>query len=131
MGDIAGERVLECPKCREPMRQLKAGDFIVDRCEQCYGIWIDKGERLKLLKDKALVWGVDIGSPETGRTYDQQTEATCPRCQCPMQHVNDRAQKHVGFEFCSECQGSFFDAGELTDLSEFTLSERIRSLFGH
>ena len=57
-------------------------------------------------------------------------EVTCPRCDKAMQHVQDTAQKHIGYEVCRECHGSFFDAGELTDLSEFTLSERIRAFIG-
>jgi Zn-finger nucleic acid-binding protein len=130
MSEPAAEKVLNCPKCNEPMRQLKAGTAIVDRCEKCYGIWVDKGERIKLLKDKSLVTGVDIGSVEQGREQDQITEVDCPRCATKMLHVTDKAQKHIGFEHCRKCDGSFFDAGELTDLSEFTLSERIRTLIG-
>jgi len=124
------KRTIICPKCNEPMRSLKAHEAQVDRCEQCYGIWLDHGERLKLLADKSLVTGVDIGSADMGKELDEITEINCPRCAVLMQHVHDPAQKHIGFELCPECQGSFFDAGELTDLSEFTLSERIRTFFG-
>jgi Zn-finger nucleic acid-binding protein len=124
------KRTVNCPKCNEPMRPLKAGGAHVDRCEQCYGIWLDHGERLKLLTDKSLVTGVDIGSAEMGKELDDITEITCPRCTVSMEHVHDQAQKHIGFESCPKCMGSFFDAGELTDLSEFTLSERIRTFFG-
>ncbi len=131
MSDKKDDAVIKCPKCFEPMRQLKAGAFIVDRCEQCFGIWLDQGERIKLLKDKSLVDGVDVGTEEVGKELNEIKEITCPRCQVPMHHITDRAQKHVGFEFCRECQGSFFDAGELRDLSEFTVAERIKALFGH
>ena len=130
MTETAQPDVLNCPKCDEPMRRLTAGSAQIDRCERCFGIWLDKGERNKLLRDKATVAGVDIGSAEKGREQDEITEVECPRCREPMSHITDRAQKHIGFEFCRECQGSFFDAGELTDLSEFTLSERIRSFLG-
>ena len=113
------------------MRRLKAGESILDRCESCYGIWLDKGERIKLMRDKSVVAGIDIGSPETGKEQDEIVDIQCPRCDKPMFHQTDRAQKHIGFEVCRECQGTFFDAGELSDLSEFTLSERIKALFGH
>ena len=123
-------KAIDCPKCASLMRLLKAGDVVVDRCEKCYGVFIDKGERVKLMKEKSLVTGLDIGSEETGRKTDVITEINCPRCGDEMSHITDRAQKHIGFEYCRKCEGSFFDAGELTDLSEFTLSERIKSLLG-
>jgi Zn-finger nucleic acid-binding protein len=47
-----------------------------------------------------------------------------------MSHVKHPAQKHVGFERCPQCQGAFFDAGELEDLRDFTLGERIRAFLG-
>ena len=122
--------VLDCPKCDEPMRPLKAGKAILDRCEKCYGIWLDPGERQKLLKDKSLVHGIDIGPPDAGKQQNEITDVNCPRCVRPMRHVLDPKQKHIGYKLCTECQGSFFDAGELTDLSEFTLSERIRAFLG-
>ena len=123
-------KALDGPKCHEPMRALKAGDAIVDRCEKCYGVWLDDNERMKLMHDKALVHGVDIGPVAVGREQDEITDVACPRCAKPMEHVQDPAQRHIGYELCRDCGGSFFDAGELTDLSEFTLSERIKTLFG-
>ena len=130
MNETPETTVLQCPKCDVPMRLLKAGTAMVDRCEQCYGIWIDKGEQQKIIRDKSMLAGLDIGPPATGRVQDAIRDITCPRCDQPMNHVKHPAQKHVGFELCPGCEGAFFDAGELEDLREFTLSERIRALFG-
>ena len=128
---ISDQDTINCPKCHVPMRPLTAGAFTVDRCEKCLGLWLDKGERLKILKDKKLVDAIDIGPEETGKQHDEIRRIDCPRCGVPMHHVADRAQKHIGFEMCRNCQGSFLDAGELRDLSEFTILERIKALFGH
>lgn len=121
---------LTCPKCKSPMRALRAGDAHIERCEGCFGIWLDKGERTKLMASDEAVAGLDVGSPAQGEAMDEIRIIDCPRCQRRMMHVDDAAQKHVGFEICPDCHGSFFDAGELTDLSEFTLSERIKAFFG-
>ena len=40
-----------------------------------------------------------------------------------------RRQPHIAFEACGRC-GVFMDRGELTDLSEFTLRERLAVLLG-
>jgi len=130
MADQHGNPII-CPKCGVAMSPIAAGDVTVDRCEQCQGLWLDKGERLKLLKDKKLVKQIDIGDEELGEAHDAIRDINCPRCGVPMYHVTDRAQKHIGFEFCRQCHGSFLDAGELRDLSEFTIPERLRALFGH
>jgi Zn-finger nucleic acid-binding protein len=42
-----------CPRCGEPqkleeMKFLQAQELLVDRCPQCKGIWIDKGELPKI-----------------------------------------------------------------------------------
>jgi Zn-finger nucleic acid-binding protein len=130
MSETAGSKALLCPKCNEPMRELKAGSVLVDRCGKCFGIWLDKGERLKVQQDRSLIAGLDIGPKAVGKETDKITKCLCPRCGEPMQHVKDRGQRHVGFEFCRACQGLFLDAGELRDLSELTLTERIKALLG-
>lgn len=128
--ETSSDSALQCPKCQSPMRQLDAGSCTVDRCEQCYGIWLDKGERLKVLQDASLTTGLDIGDAHRGEAMDEITEIDCPRCGKRMIHMRDVAQKHVGFEFCRKCEGSFFDAGELRDLGTTTMIERLRAFFG-
>ena len=131
-GEVEG--YMRCPRCGGRLQRQHytyVRPVRVDRCEKCLGLWLDKGERLKILKDKKLVDAIDIGPEETGRQHDEIRQIDCPRCGVPMHHVADRAQKHIGFEICRKCQGSFLDAGELRDLSEFTILERIKALFGH
>ena len=35
----------------------------------------------------------------------------------------DPKQPHIWFERCGSCHGSFFDAGELTDLATYSVSD--------
>lgn len=37
-------RILNCPKCTGKLESYKFMDFVLDRCESCEGIWLDKGE---------------------------------------------------------------------------------------
>ena len=42
---------LECPKCRtkmEPLSPKDATELVIDRCPDCLGFWLDKGELDKL-----------------------------------------------------------------------------------
>lgn len=118
---------LSCPKCKSSMARARYGDIDVDRCQSCGGLWLDALEKEKLLRD-----------PRQARAAD--AAATIPRQQvepalllCPHDHSHlirmvDPAQPHVQFETCTVCGGTYLDAGELSDLSEFTLAERIRRL---
>ena len=40
--------ILQCPKCRVPMREREQGNVIIDICPQCRGVWLDPGELEKL-----------------------------------------------------------------------------------
>jgi Zn-finger nucleic acid-binding protein len=37
-------RILSCPKCTGKLESYRFMDFVLDRCESCEGIWLDKGE---------------------------------------------------------------------------------------
>ncbi|MHC4947751.1 MAG: zf-TFIIB domain-containing protein [Planctomycetota bacterium] len=130
MTETTEQQNLTCPKCGTRMQHITVDECTIDRCEKCFGIWVEAGERVKLMKSKDVVRSVDVGSPEVGERHDVMRNIECPRCGQAMHHVEDRAQKHIGYERCAKCQGSFFDAGELADLSEFTLAERIKAFFG-
>ena len=39
-----------------------------------------------------------------------------------------RSKRHIWFETCGDCHGSFFDAGEFRDLSELTVSDFFKRL---
>lgn len=37
-------QIANCPKCPGKLESYKFMDFVLDRCESCEGIWLDKGE---------------------------------------------------------------------------------------
>ena len=43
------ESTLNCPFCKTPMEKIKRADVTVDRCPNCLGIWLDKGELDKII----------------------------------------------------------------------------------
>jgi Zn-finger nucleic acid-binding protein len=40
----------------------------------------------------------------------------------------DPEQRHIWYEKCSDCHGSFFDAGEFRDLAERTISDFFKGM---
>jgi Zn-finger nucleic acid-binding protein len=37
-------QIANCPKCPGKLESYKFMDFVLDRCESCEGIWLEKGE---------------------------------------------------------------------------------------
>jgi Zn-finger nucleic acid-binding protein len=35
---------LKCPKCLEPMRSIERNGVVIERCTECGGVFLDRGE---------------------------------------------------------------------------------------
>ena len=113
---------MRCPKCRSDMEQVMIDDTEVDRCLSCHGLWFDAGE-LGKLRSKEAAATLDIGDIKTGKEQNKIEHYRCPRCAGPMNRLVDPEQTHIWFEQCGSCRGTFFDAGELTDLATVSVSD--------
>jgi len=45
---VYGEKLFKCPRCGVKMEKLKKDSVILDICNKCGGMWLDKGEITKL-----------------------------------------------------------------------------------
>ncbi len=113
---------MRCPKCRADMEQVIIDGTEVDRCLSCHGLWFDDGE-LRMLCNKEAATALDIGDIKTGKQQNKIEHYRCPRCAGAMNRLVDPEQTHIWFEQCDSCRGSFFDAGELTDLASVSASD--------
>jgi len=119
-----------CPKCGAGMDREGVEGVAIDRCPGCGGLWLDALEREKLVVTASAVRATDSGASGQHDERDAQQHVKCPRDHSDMIHVVDPEQPHVGFESCTVCGGIYLDAGELRDLAQLTLFERIRSYLG-
>jgi Zn-finger nucleic acid-binding protein len=113
---------MRCPKCRSDMEQVMIDGTEIDRCTSCHGLWFDDGELEKLRTAEAAA-ALDIGDIKTGKKQNRIEHYRCPRCAGEMNRMVDPEQTHIWFEQCDSCRGSFFDAGELTDLATVSVSD--------
>ncbi|MGB5722071.1 MAG: MFS transporter [Woeseiaceae bacterium] len=118
---------MRCPKCRADMEQVDYEGTEIDRCTICKGIWFDAGE-IEILRDKEAAAAIDTGDASVGRKSNAMDDYQCPRCSGAMVRVVDARQRHIWFETCSSCSGSFLDAGELRDLSTINFADFFRDL---
>jgi Zn-finger nucleic acid-binding protein len=111
-----------CPRGKQALKEVEfPGTGVrVDVCPDCQGIWLDAGE-LELLQRNvaALIPQNQATLEERARELLTQVERaeqlrfTCPKCQAKLWHI-EREGNVV--EVCSDCEGMWFDAGELTVL---------------
>ena len=118
---------MQCPKCRSGMQQIMIDGTEVDRCSACHGLWFDAGE-LDKLRNKEAAAALDIGDVSIGKQQNEIEHYRCPRCAGPMNRLVDPEQPHIWFEQCGSCRGSFFDAGELTDLATVSVADFFKRL---
>ena len=121
-GGVFWSGAMRCPKCRSDMVQIDVQGTEVDRCETCNGLRYDAGE-VEALRNKETAAIIDTGSARQGREFNAVDDYRCPRCCGEMCRTLDEQQRHIRFESCEDCGGSFFDAGEFLDLSQLTLSD--------
>lgn len=112
------------------MEKVKVGNFTIDRCTACRAIWFDVKELRMVAADPKIAKQVD-GKGAAGRQRNVKASAgtLCPRDCGRLIDMVDPKQPHVSFLGCSTCGGILLDAGELTDLADFSLGERLKSFF--
>lgn len=116
---------MECPKCQARMEEVRFEDIEVDRCVRCGGIWFDVLEYDKLRR-RAGSEAIDTGPTWQAPMHDVQGKVFCPVDGNLMTRMVDAAQPNIGVESCPVCHGTFFDAGEFTELKEHALGEFLR-----
>lgn len=108
--------------------------IVIDRCAGCGGIWFDALELRNVLREKSAVKFLDTGPldqrPANASIGRALGGMVCPRDGATLKRAADLQQTHIVMDYCPQCAGCLLDAGELTDLSEFTIGEKIRGLLG-
>ncbi len=120
-----------CPKCQGVMARLVKVSEPVWRCGGCCGLWMSLPTRDRLLGQVEKIEFIEkvAASGDSAEERDEAAFDSCPECSGAMVSMVDADQPHVEFEQCATCGGVFLDAGELTDLSMLTLSERVRAIW--
>lgn len=60
---------LMCPKCQAPMRSLERSGVTIERCTECGGVFLDRGELERLEESEMAAGASDAGPtspPATG-----------------------------------------------------------------
>ena len=116
-----------CPRCAKGLKTIDlklSGTFLIERCDQCLGLFFDPAE-LEALLDAAVknIYLIDrrgLDSINANRQPDQYPVAyiKCPVCSQLMNRVNFGARSGVIVDRCKD-HGVWLDGGELRHLMEW------------
>lgn len=119
------ERV--CPRCEKSLSTIDLnveGEFYIERCEQCMGLFFDPNE-LQVLLEKSVsnVFEIDYErlntvNKELRHNDYSVTYIKCPVCGQLMNRVNFGKKSGVIVDRCRE-HGIWLDGGELRHLLEW------------
>ena len=118
-----------CPRCEAPMQSIDLqleGEFFIERCENCLGIFFDPGE-LECIIDKSVsnIYAVDyrrmakIIEEEGVERPSTVKYVKCPVCRKLMNRRNYGSRSGVVVDTCTE-HGVWLDGGELGQLLKWT-----------
>ncbi len=116
---------MQCPKCEAAMEAVQVDEVEVDRCVRCGGLWFDAQEH-ETVRRIAGSEAIDSGPAWQAAVHNAQGKAFCPRDGTLMRRVEAPTQPEIWIERCRACDGSFFDAGEFTELKDQELGELVR-----
>ncbi len=66
--------VLSCPKCGGRMRESERSGIVLEQCEDCRGIFLDRGELERFIEAEGGGWSGRVGAP--GDAWRLGPEAT-------------------------------------------------------
>lgn len=116
-----------CPRCKISLQTIDLkvdGTFLIERCDQCLGLFFDTGELEALIKasidhvyhiDRKRLADLNLNSPSK---HFPAAYIPCPVCGTIMNRVNFGVRSGVIIDRCPE-HGMWLDGGELRHLLEW------------
>lgn len=123
--ELESERI--CPRCNIQLRTIDLninGKFLIERCDECLGLFFDPNELEALLEATvANVFTINksqLQAVRESRTAGEQGAfyIKCPVCSSIMNRVNFGTNSGVIIDRCKQ-HGVWLDGGELKNLFEW------------
>ncbi len=115
-----------CPRCAISLKSIDLkldGKFLIERCDQCLGLFFDPGELEALLENSVTnvftIKRTEINNLNQLRAQDYSISyIKCPVCAQLMNRANYGARSGIIVDRCKE-HGVWLDGGELRHLCEW------------
>ena len=112
---MTDEVLSTCPKCSAVLERRSVVGIEIDRCVECGGLWLDKGElaHLRLSEDMLSLEELQ-GGASTVRSVppsSKRVRLPCPVCEGRLGAV--QVDEQTAVDVCDRCNGLWLDRGEL------------------
>jgi membrane associated rhomboid family serine protease/Zn-finger nucleic acid-binding protein len=107
-----------CPDCREWMVSYTCRTAIVDKCEQCHGIWFDARE-IRIFCESLAEYdltGLRIEKPDV--SSEGLVVSQCARCENVLDEFTYGSNTKVRLKRCSRCRGIWSPLAQTVNLVE-------------
>ncbi len=123
-------KTITCPKCQGAMAPVTFEEITVDRCTSCGGLWFDVMEQRRL-RDRPGSQVIDTAPAQsTGAPNPPAAQMICPCCNVPLTRLKDVDNRSIEYEYCTICNGAFFDGGEFREYKDTSFLGSLRHVFG-
>lgn len=108
---------MDCPRCKLTLRKAEYEGVVVDRCEYCWGIWLDTREFPISLDPQSLRFSElerqQFPVRQAGPAEPRNTKpAACPRCGQIMERFESVGMTSLVVDRCPG-HGVWLDTGEI------------------
>lgn len=114
----------KCPRCNNELIAINIDDVIIDKCNQCNGIFLDKYELNRLKNIEKINTVLDDTAISTFE--DKKDSVRCIRCNTLMKTINFAYSSNIMIDHCNNCDSVWLDGGELTKIIDY-LKESYKS----
>ncbi len=118
---------MNCPRCDTPLIEVTVDEVVLDRCEECGGLWFDFAllERVLNRESRALRSLSPKGASERPETWEPPD---CPRCADKLIKMRAKHEPIVYYG-CLTCYGRWLDGTEMDRIVGRTLMAKFEKLF--
>lgn len=104
-----------CPVCHKPLREQLQYGQLVDRCDNCNGVFYDRYELGDIVRLVRLYNENAIDEPDIDTVHTEEHHRILP---CPKDGTGMDKKRigHVDVDMCGLCRGVWLDAGEIISL---------------
>jgi Zn-finger nucleic acid-binding protein len=116
---------LNCPKCRSHLTEFEIEPGLyIDRCEDCKGTWLGKGELVMFATSKA-----DVTKFQKELVSGNGGTLSCPECTKTMLELKYGTEELV-VDYCKACFGLWLDKSELATIRTLMKQLRVKEKLG-
>jgi Zn-finger nucleic acid-binding protein/membrane associated rhomboid family serine protease len=114
---VRQHKKMDCPDCQSAMTPYLCESAVIDKCDQCGGIWFDKNE-LSIFQQSVKKYDLTDLKVEEGLLdlSGRYQISECPRCKQALVEQAQGTFKKVHLQCCTKCRGQWVKSDQLIQL---------------